>query len=307
MNLVNSKQLRMVLISFLTLCFWFATALAQKTKADASAVFAYDQAKALEVREESSKEQDGVTIKDISYAAYEMRRGRTKAYLVKPAGKGPFAGVLFFHWLGRPNGNRNQFLNEAVSLARQGVVSLLMQGYFPWLEEPKDGPTDRQQIINQTIEVRRALDVLLSQPEVDKKRVGYVGHDYGAMFGAIASGVEKRVKTYVFVAGMGNFGDWSLKYWPHTAKPGEAVYRQAVKDVDPLGYVSNVRPAASLFQFANSDVYISKSVAEEFFNAASNPKQVKWYDTEHEMNIEAARTDRNEWLTKQLKLKAAAK
>jgi pimeloyl-ACP methyl ester carboxylesterase len=79
-------------------------------------------------------------------------------------------------------------------------------------EPPTDGKADRRQVIDQTIEVRRAIDLLLLQPEVDPKRVGYVGHDYGAMYGSIVAGHDKRVKAYVLIAGMGNFGDWSLKY-----------------------------------------------------------------------------------------------
>jgi pimeloyl-ACP methyl ester carboxylesterase len=150
--------------------------------------------------------------------------------------------------------------------------------------------------------VRRGLDLLLSQPSVDKRRIGFVGHDYGAMFGTIASGVDKRVKTYVLVAGMGNFSDWSLKYWKGPSKNGAEAYKQAVKDVDPIGYVPHAAPASLLFQFANNDKYISKAVADEFLAAASQPKEAKWYDATHDLNIDAARNDRRAWLTRQLRL-----
>lgn len=55
-------------------------------------------------------------------------------------------------------------------------------------------------MIDETIEVRRALDLLLAQPQVNRKRIGFVGHDYGAMYGALVAGVEKRVKAYVLIA-----------------------------------------------------------------------------------------------------------
>lgn len=265
-------------------------------------LFAYDRSVAFDLKEVSAKEQNGVTIQDIDYAAYDRRHGRIKAYLVKPMGKGPFAGVLFFHWLGNVKSDRSEFLDEAVAMARQGTVSLLIQGYFPWLEQPSEGQADRQQVIDQTIEVRRALDLLLSQPQVAPKRIGFVGHDYGAMYGSIVAGVDKRVKAYVLMAGMGSFSDWSLKYWPVTAAKGEEAYRQAVKEVDPIRYVSRALPAALLFQFANNDKYIPKETALAFFDAASQPKQVKWYDAIHDLNVEAARQDRREWLTRQLRL-----
>ncbi|MGH9967745.1 MAG: alpha/beta hydrolase family protein [Pyrinomonadaceae bacterium] len=290
----------------LSLLIWPASLLSQsqvKPSGDSSAkLFGYDRSVAFDLKETSAKEQNGVLVRDVNYAAYAPRHGRVKAYLVKPQKSGRFAGVLFFHWLGNSKSDRTQFLDEAMTLASHGVVSLLIQGYFPWLEPPTEAKADRQQVIDQTIEVRRALDLLLLQPEVDPKRVGYVGHDYGAMYGSIVAGLDKRVKTYVLIAGMGNFGDWSLKYWPATAAQGADAYRQVMKEVDPIRYIALAAPAKLLFQFANNDVYISKSVADEFLGAASQPKEVRWYDSEHDLDIEAARVDRREWLTKRLGL-----
>jgi pimeloyl-ACP methyl ester carboxylesterase len=214
------------------------------------------------------------------------------------------AGILYFHWLGKPRGDRSQFLEEATAMAHRGVVSLLIQGYFPWHEEPKDGVTDRQQVIDQVIDTRRAMDLLLSQSGVDARRVAYVGHDYGAMYGAIVAGVEKRARAYVFMAGMGNFGDWSLKYWKGTAAQGEAAYRAALADVDPLGYISQAAPAALLFQFSRRDIYIAEPVAKEFFERASEPKRAAWYDVEHDLRSDAADRERRSWLARQLDLPA---
>jgi hypothetical protein len=124
------------------------------------------------------------------------------------------------------------------------------------------------------------------------------------MYGSIVAGLDKRVKTYVLIAGMGNFADWSLKYWPATGNQGAEVYREVMKEVDPVQFISGARPARLLFQFANRDIFISKSVADQFFAAASQPKQVNWYNSEHDLDIEAARADRREWLTRQLGLPA---
>jgi len=39
-----------------------------------------------------------------------------------------------------------------------------------------------------------------------------------------------------------------------------------------------------------------------FYEKASQPKEVKFYDAEHDMNVELARKDRRDWLTRQLRL-----
>ena len=268
----------------------------------AARLFAYDKKVPMDVREDMVNARDGVTIRVISYAPGNARHARVDAFVVTPDGKGPFAGVLFFHWLGKPNGDRGEFLEDAVELAKRGTVSLLIQGAFPWLEEPTSPLADRQQIIEQTVEVRRALDLLLSLDDVDAKRIGFVGHDYGAMYGAVAAGVEKRVKAWVLVAGMGTFSEWSLKYWPATGKDGEEAYRAAMKPLDPVGHIANAAPAALLFQFSDSDKYTSKAEALAFYSAAHSPKEIRWYACGHEMNAEAVRADRLLWIEKQFRL-----
>ena len=272
------------------------------TTDEASRLFDYERSVALDLREVSKDEQEGVTIRDVNYASYNPKHKRIEAYLIQPKGNGPFAGVLFFHWLGNVKSDRNEFLDEAIALAAQGTAALLIQGSFPWLEAPTEGHADRQQVIDQTIEVRRALDLLLAQPKVDPRRIGFVGHDYGSMYGGIVAGVDKRVKAYVFMAAMGNFSDWSLKYWPITAAKGEAVYRKVMNDVEPINHISRATADAFLFQFSNTDKFISKETALAYSNAAKKRKEVKWYDSLHDLNVAVAKQDRREWLTRELRL-----
>lgn len=69
----------------------------------------------------------------------------SEVYLVEPMAGGRCAAVLFLHWFDTqaPDGNRTQFLDEAVALAREhGVVSILPQGRFPWVEAPTDAVAD---------------------------------------------------------------------------------------------------------------------------------------------------------------------
>jgi hypothetical protein len=263
-------------------------------------MFSYDAKADYKITEDSAFYKNNILIRSISFISCNPVHGRVKAYLVMPSSQPPYAGIVYFHWLGRPNGNRDEFLDEAVEMADHTVFSILIQGYFPWTEPPVSGKKDRQQVIDQTIDLRRAIDILLMQPGIENERIAFIGHDYGAMFGSIMAGIDKRVKACVLVTGMGNFGDWSLKYWKKPSEDGADNYRKSLTPVDPIGYISNVHPTALFFQFANKDIYISKETALHFFNAASEPKLVKWYDTEHEMMIPQVRKDRVEWVKKQL-------
>jgi fermentation-respiration switch protein FrsA (DUF1100 family) len=62
-----------------------------------------------------------------------------------------------------------------------------------------------------------------------------------------------------------------------------------------VAWVGRAAPAKILFQFAHRDEYISYFDAALFVQAASEPKEVKWYNTGHFFD-EQAQEDREAWL-----------
>lgn len=260
-----------------------------------------------EVKELSVEEGEGFSVHDILYTAHAPNIGIVKgwinAYLVRPDGEGPFAGILFLHQYGPTNSNRKEFLEEAKLLAQQGVVSLLIDGYFPWNTRNEDAESDRQNVIGQVIELRRALDFLLAQPGVDPERIAFVGHNFGASYGGVLSGVDKRVKNYVFMNG-GRFSDsFLLGYFlgGSLSDPEKEIYRKKMSAVDPIMYIAHAAPATSLFQLGRNTQYVTEEQLIEFSEAGSNPKEVKWYDATDELD-EPAQQDRIAWLNEQLNL-----
>src|SRR6267378_6056060 len=147
--------------------------------------FDYDKQAPLGVKELGVERRGDVTIHDITYAS--PKGGVVPAYLVVPKGKGPFAAVIWGHWYwgNSPMRNRKEFLDEAVALAEAGVVSLLTDGPIarPGHVENKgelneQGVTD---LVQQVIDMRRGVDLLLARKDVDPKRLAYVGHSYNAV------------------------------------------------------------------------------------------------------------------------------
>ena len=264
-------------------------------------MFDYDQELPLNVQETGVEHRDEISIHDLSYAS--PANGRVKAYWVRPPGAGPFAGMIFVH----PGpGNRSNFLDEAVLLAQRGAASLLIEA--PWAQGEAWGRTlgqpqgDRQAHTQTAIDFRRAIDVVASRPEVDANRIGYVGHSFGALFGGVLSGVEKRIKAYTLMAGVGSFTDVAALNIPSLTGQTLAEYSQVMTRIDPIHYVGHAAPAALFFQFGLQDDFFARAKFESYAAAGSEPKLVKWYNADHYSLNTEGRHDRLEWLGMQLGL-----
>jgi hypothetical protein len=254
---------------------------------------AYDESAPLGLVEKKTKAQKGAKVVDLVFDAADRK---VSAFLVRPRGKAK-AAVLWAHWYGEANSNRSEFIPDAVALARNGVLSLLPQGFFPWKESvSEDAGTDRQLAADQVVQLRRGLDVL--QHEAGNVPLGFVGHDYGAMFGSILV-ADKRPQAYVFMAPDATFSNWFIKYFVRGASKAEL--DQAFAPFDPVNNVADAAPASVFFQFAKSDRYVPGYVADKLYEAASDPKSEKSYESSHELD-DAARADRLDWLRSELGL-----
>jgi dienelactone hydrolase len=266
-------------------------------------MFEYDKSLPLEIQVRSTEQNGDVTVSDITYAVPGGRQ--VAAYLVAPAGDGPFAAVLYIHWYEppKPTSNRTEFLEEAVTMARKGVVSLLpetMWSPFEWFEQ-RDRDDDYEATVRQTVDLRRALDVLLSRPGVDARRVALVGHDFGGMFGAVLAGVDGRAQSYVIMGSTPQFADWYL-YGPPMEDAAKEPYVSRLAELDPVRHIRQANGAAFLFQFGRQDDFVPQDKAAEFVGAAPGTPRAEWYDAVHELDVEQAHRDRAEWLDERLGL-----
>src|SRR5438132_6580955 len=85
----------------------------------------------------------------------------------------------------------------------------LLMHHFRGLEDRNETLTRQSRIlksiaifyIQTVIDLRRSVDLLLSRRDIDRKRIGFVGHSFGAHTGVLLASVEKRIKVYVIMAG----------------------------------------------------------------------------------------------------------
>ncbi|HEY7369665.1 MAG TPA: DUF4440 domain-containing protein [Thermoanaerobaculia bacterium] len=272
-----------------------------------ASAFEYDRKAVFSLETTGQSSRDGAVIREIRYAGAAGRPIGATLVASAASGKGRARGpgILFVHWYAppSPDSNRTQFLEEAVALAKGGVTSLLIDTmwseaeWFPQRKVADDYPAS----VAQVRELSRALDLLVSQPGVDPARVAYVGHDFGAMYGALLAGIDRRPSAWAFQAGTSSFADWFLLN--QRALEGDA--RQKVIDelapLEPVLYVGAAAPSPVLFQFGDIDPYVPKASADAFAAAAGEPKRTIWYEAGHELNAKA-REDRVAWLKEKLGL-----
>jgi dienelactone hydrolase len=278
----------------------------------------YDQRAPLNMKEAALEKRDGVSIYDISFASPVGNRstfvgpngGVVTAYLVVPPRPGPFPAAIYGHWCmpGSDKKNRTEFLDEAIALAHSGVISLLPDHVIVHPGFVQDNtPLNDQQIaveVQQNVNLRRAADLLLARSDVDRERLAYVGHSCDASAGGFLSGIDKRFKAFVIMA-----GDLSFEIDKKTKSLQE--YRQKVGPdkfdafaakyywMDGGKYLSHAAPAAIFLQYASDEPFLNGDIARQYFNIASEPKKLKIYEAPHALNAEATR-DRIAFLAEQL-------
>jgi cephalosporin-C deacetylase-like acetyl esterase len=276
--------------------------------------FDYDQKAPLEIKELSVEHRGNTSIYDITYAS--PKGGLVPAYLVIPYGKGPFPAVVWGHWYweNSPMRNRTEFLDEAAALAQVGVASLLTDGPVarPGHVESKE-PLDEQgpaDFLQQVLDMRRGVDLLTARKDVDSKRIAFVGHSYNAGVGALLSGVDRRFKAFVLMAGSmsDEVGKDSKEFQEFRQKVGPEKFDALAAKysyLDQGKYVSHAAPAVVFLQYATGEKVLTPERARQYAAVVSEPKRFKLYDAPHALNAEARR-DRIAFLIEQLKLKPLA-
>lgn len=170
---------------------------------------------------------------------------------------------------------------------------------------------NREIYIQAVVDLRHGIDLLLARPDVDLKRLAYVGHSYGAQWGSILSAVDKRMKTSVLMAGVAECSDNMLRSndpeivdFRQTQPAGELEnYCQVTGDIDAIHFVGHAAPIPLLLQFANFEQYFDKISMDHYAATTSAPEKVLYYDTGHDLNDPRALEDRCDWLAKHIALK----
>lgn len=305
------KVNRLIQLALVTVILWPMSSIATAQTSEMLAHWDYDKTAPLGIKEVGVEKRGDVTIHDITYIS--PKGGVVPAYLVVPKGKGPFAAVVWGHWYwsNSPMRNRKEFLDEAVAIAPAGVVSLLADGP---IARPgyvlNTTPLNEQQVtdmVQAVTDMRRGIDLLVARRDIDPKRIAFVGHSYNAAVGAFLTGVDRRPKVYVLMAGpLADEVDLkTAEFQKFREQVGPEKFDAFLKKYswfDQGKYVANAAPAFVFMQFATQEDFLKPDHVRQYEKIVSTPRRLKIYETTHALNAEARR-DRIAFLVEQLKLK----
>ncbi len=260
------------------------------TFAEMKQMYEYDRSEPLDFKDLGTVDWGGVPG---SWIEYTSAGCRVPSVLVIPEGEGPFPAVLC-----APGHTCGPWLHKVdqAALALMGIASLAIQppdSRAPAVvSDTGRAVDDIKGNVRYVVDLRRALDLLETLPQVDSKRIGFVGESWGGASGALLAGVDERVKAYVLT-----YAGGSIRGLPPRLD-GEVQ--------DPAEYIAHSRGAAFLFQYTKEDFddgcFAPERIAA-MFAATPEPKVFQWVPGWHGMLFDSAQGPsrfHREWLEKYL-------
>ena len=246
------------------------------------------------LREGEPQTRKNVTLAEIVYPS--QGPDNVTGFIVRPPKpEDDAAGIVFMHGGG---GQASDFLPDARMLAERGAVALTIDSPFTRSTDEKirNGTAELEPtyetMVQNVQDILRGLDILVDQYGVAPDRLAVVGYSKGAQPAAVAAALDARVRALVLMAG---------RALP-SGLPNDSRERELFGAIDTVDFVDNLAPTRLLLQGAEFDSIIPRSEMELLEQAASKPKEIRWYDADHDLG-ELAGRDRIAWLVEQLKLK----
>ncbi|MEP6695151.1 MAG: dienelactone hydrolase family protein [Chloroflexota bacterium] len=263
--------------------------------ADLTAQFAYDASAPIDLVERSSAPDGALTVRDIDYAS--PKGGRARAYLITPQTAAPVPAMVFVAGSNEP---RDNIRAEALSVARRGVVALVLEQSQIAAARSRIWTftaQDRVEAIQTVVDVRRAIDLLVARADVDRTRIGHYGFSYGAWLGAIAGAVDTRVSLLVLRSGGPQILTELARASGRTLTPE---YSTLMATVDQMRYAPSIAGSV-LVQNGARDTTFTAEQMRAWQERIGGAKTVKTYDAGHSLST-TANADAVAWIAERWRL-----
>lgn len=223
--------------------------------------------------------------------SFESRSGdRVPTLMTLPRErKGKVPVIIFLHGIGQ----KKEFLDEiSTPFNKAGFAMVcfdqIMQGERSSRSGALGSIFDFRQRPWKTInDTRRLIDYLQTDPDIDPERIYLVGASYGAITGCTVVAKEDRIKAAIMVVGGGNIKVLldaplirnNMPGWAHFLAKHLVYF--IMYPADPVRYAAQTSPTPLLFQNGAEDTLVTPDAGRELFNAAGEPKEMRWYPCDH--------------------------
>lgn len=249
-----------------------------------AAPYAIDHAKALEAKEEVVNRAEDHTQFRVEFTGID--NDRVPAYLYVPKSKPDTKPASLPAILLQYGSGGNKKTNYIVEIGKQfvgrGYVVLTIDSPNIGERKNKDkkstgglGLASAEQVMHYCGDYCRAVDYLVSRPEVNRERLGYVGISWGAITGIIYVAYDQRIKAMGSMVGGGNF------LGLFTQEEAEKAAREVSNIGDPVYHVHRIAPRPVLFINVTKDQLILRPWAEALHKTAGAGSKVVWLETDH--------------------------
>jgi cephalosporin-C deacetylase-like acetyl esterase len=251
-------------------------------------VYAYDHAAPLNARVDTAAESGAYTVYHVAFDSVNGERVPGDLYM--PPGEGARPCVIIQHGYG---GDKSMAAMFAALFAPEGyaVMAIDAQYHGARRQEGKDvlstDAADNERAFRQSIlDLMRTVDYLETRDDIDTGRMGFVGMSMGSFFGAVFTGVDKRVNTAVLIVGG---GDWAQFMETSQVPPVVGIrgfceqtgaplagFSDAMSTVEPLSFIDGLSPRPLLMINCSDDIFVPAPTAQALFDAAGEPKYLEW-------------------------------
>lgn len=237
------------------------------------------------------------------------------AYVVLPVGASETNKVPAVVLLHGKGGRIEEMIVPAQFLATRGYASVFAEIVGHGTRKTADSTNMfggdakvlRDSIVESVQDIRRSIDLLEQQPEIDSQRIGLFGVSLGAIMGSIVTGVDERIKTSVLVVGGGNWPlllrdsqEGDVRRWRET-KQATAEDLKLLEDIDPVNFAPHIAPRPVLMLNGKQDNIVPESAAKALFEALKEPKEQKWFEANHFLPMNETGQAADVWLEEHLK------
>ncbi len=149
-----------------------------------------------------------------------------------------------------------------------------------------DVPSIRNALIDMVPSVMLVTDYLLTREDIDTTKIVLLGYSFGAPFVPCIVAHDRRPAVAAMVYGGGDLGSLIIHNVRRYESEAMAQFVGALgafllRPLEPMRYIERVTPTPLIMINGTNDEQVPRHNAEILYNAAGEPKTIRWLESRH--------------------------